>query len=263
MKNLVFVFFVFLIAFGCESEPKGPKTLDWNKTTSEQQVEVGDTIVVEGITDNIVDYRNSDGFTRDNTDEETVEIFIRVPTSYRNSWDEEISIPLFNPEQPDVTENPNVPIGIVICTIYNPSHNKDLQTIYETYPKFVVQETRIDAAGRFFGAPSFYSSSFYGKYIHPLFLYRFRFTGTIRRIGRQKVERVSLHSLDIEVSDVVVISSEQLNELEDWRTDSSLESHTINVKAFRKELESIQKEKERLEEKIKAEEERLLKEQEK
>ena len=261
MKNLVFVFFVFLIAFGCESEPKGPKTLDWNKTTSEQQIEVGDTIVVEGITDNIVDYRNFDGYARDSF-KETGEIFIRVPTSSRNSWDEEISIPLFNPEQPDVTESPNIPIGIVICTIYNPSHNKDLQIIYETYPEFVVQETRIDAAGR-----AFRSSSFYGKHIHPLFLHRFRFTGTIRRIGRQKVERVSLHSLDIEVSDVVVISSEQLNELEDWRTDSSLKSHTINVEEFSKEvkekLESIQKERERLEEKIKAEEEQLLKEQEK
>ena len=258
MKNLVFVFFVFLIAFGCESESEGPKTLDWNKTASEQQVEVGDTIVVEGINDNIVDYENFDGFTRDNTDEETVEIFIRVAQSYRNSWDAEISIPLFNPEQPDVTESPNVPIGIVICTIYNPSHNKDLQTVYETYPEFVVQETRIDAASR-----AFRDSSFYGKHIHPLFLHRFRFTGTIRRIGRQTVERVSLHSLDIEVSDVVVISSEQLNELEDWRTDSSLRSHTINVKAYRKELEekleSIQKEKERLKEKLK----RLLKEQEK
>ena len=262
MKNLVFVFFVFLIAFGCESEPKGPKTLDWNKTASEQQVEVGDTIVVEGITDNIVDYRNFDGSTTDYTDEETVEIFIRVPTSYRNSWDEEISIPLFNPEQPDVTESPNAPIGIVICTIYNPSHNKDLQTIYERYPEFVVQETRIDAAGR-----ALRSSSFYGKHIHPLFLHRFRFTGTIRRIGRQKVESVSLHSLDIEVSDVVVISSEQFNELEYWRTDSSLKSHTINVEEFIKELEerieSSQKKIERLEEQLKAEEERLLKEQEK
>ena len=261
MKNLVFVFFVFLIAFGCESEPKGPKTLDWNKTTSEQQIEVGDTIVVEGITDNIVDYTNSDGWTRDRF-EETGEVYIRVPQSDRISWDEEISIRLFNPEQPDVTENPNIPIGIVICTIYNPLHNKDLQTIYETYPEFVVQETRIDAAGRVLRG-----SSFYGKHIHPLFLHRFRFTGTIRRIGRQKVERVSLHSLDIEVSDVVVISSEQLNELEDWRTDSSLNFHVINVEEFRKEVEekseSIQKEIERLEEKIKAEEERLLKEQEK
>ena len=36
---------------------------------------------------------------------------VHVPTLYRKQWGEEISIPLYNPEQPNVKENPKVPIG--------------------------------------------------------------------------------------------------------------------------------------------------------
>ena len=53
MKNLALVFFVFFVAFGCES---GPKVLNWNKTASEQNLQIGDTLTVEGIAYNLFPY---------------------------------------------------------------------------------------------------------------------------------------------------------------------------------------------------------------
>ena len=47
MKNLALVFMSIIVIIGCES---GPKTLDWNKTASQQKLKVGDAIVLEGIT---------------------------------------------------------------------------------------------------------------------------------------------------------------------------------------------------------------------
>ena len=246
MKNFALIFFVFVVVFGCES---GPKVLNWNKTASEQKIKVGDTVVVEGITTNIVNYTDYKGYGRGFSEEG--EIAVWAAKSLRNEWDEEISIPLFNPEQSDVMENPNVPLGIVICTIYNPSHNKDLQVLYEMYPDFIVQETRMDALDRFFST----DLSNRLEHVHPHFSHRFRFIGTIHSIGRKTIKGVSLPSVDIEVSDIIVISSEQLNKLESWRTDASLRWHRVNVAEFKKEVEEnmkrIEEERERIKGKLK------------
>ena len=224
MKNLASVFFIFVVAFGCDS---GPKVLNWNKTASEQKFKVGDTIVVEGITSNIVNYNDTQGHGSGG-----LFVVVSAAKSLRIKWGVEISIPLFNPEQPDITENPNAPLGIVIGTIYNPSHNKDLQVLYEMYPEFLVQEKRLDAIGRFF-SPNIFDKP---EYVHPHILHRFRFIGTIHSIGRKTIGRVSLSSVDIEVSDITVISSEQLNKWESWRTDPSLKRHFVDVEQFTKEV---------------------------
>ena len=58
MKCLSLTLIAFIVRLGCEPTPKEPavKTLDWNKTASEQELEIGDTIIVEGLAYNIVDY---------------------------------------------------------------------------------------------------------------------------------------------------------------------------------------------------------------
>ena len=251
MKNLSLMFIAVIVILGCESSPK---TLDWNKTASEQKFKVGDTIVVEGITTNIVNYKDTKGSVTEGSTKEA--LFVSPADSYRIQWNEEISIPLFNPEQPDVMGNPNVPLGIVICTIYNPSHNKDLQVLYEMYPNLVVQETRKDALSRFFSPYQFKLER-----VHPHISHRFRFIGTIHSIGRKIIGGVSLSSVDIEVSDITVIGSEQLNKLESWRTDESIQSSWANVEEFKKEVQEDIKRLEEEKKRIAEEMENLLKEQ--
>ena len=61
----------------------------------------------------------------------------------------ELSIPLYNPDRPHVTLNPNVPIGAVVCVIYNPMHIKDLgfdnKELYKLYPSRIPLESESDA----------------------------------------------------------------------------------------------------------------------
>ena len=253
MKNLAFAFIAVLVTLGCES---GPKILDWNKTSKEQKFKVGDTIVVEGLTINIVDYSDTNGVVirRDPSGNPSGPLHVMAATSYKNEWNEKISIPLFNPEQLDIKENPNVPLGVVICTIYNPSHNKDLQVLYRMYPTFIVQETKINAVGRHF-TPHLVNL----KRVYPDILHRFRFIGTIQSIERKTIGNVSLPSIEIDVSGITVIDSEQLKKLESWRMDESMKEHLTSGKEFEKELiESIERNEKRmkwLEKKIEEEKE--------
>ena len=256
MKNLALAFMAVIVTLGCDSDPK---ILDWNKTASEQKFNVGNAIVVEGLTtNNIVSYTNTNGtVTREDPfGDPSGPLHVWAATTYKDEWNEKISIKLFNPEQPNVKENPNAPLGIVICTIYNPSHNEDLRDLYRMYPKFIVQETKIDAVGRHF-TPHLVTL----ERVYPRILHRFRFIGTIQRIGRNTFGNVSLRYVDIDVSDITVISSEQFNKLESWRMDESMQQHLTSGEEFEKELiEDIEKGKKEME-RLKKEIERLENEQ--
>ena len=199
MKYLALAFIALIIMSGCES---GPKTLDWDKTASEQKFEVEDTIIVEGIAKNIVEYEYKkrkvigDG------------VYIRPATLRATEWASQISVPLYNPEQPNVKVNPNVPIGSVICTIYNPNLNNSLLTLFEeTYPHAIKQETREEALRR--SRVEQYVPDYNQKITAPPNIqHRFRITGSIQNIGRKTVRGVSLQCIDITVSELTVISSE-------------------------------------------------------
>ena len=231
MKHLILVFIALIVMFGCESTPKTPtiKTLDWNKTIGEQELEIGDTIIVEGLAYDIVEYfYTSRNIYPKFTDPPS--FAVHVPSAIRKAWVEEISIPVYNPEQPDVTKNPNVPIGSVVCIIFNPKHEEDLMALHDMYPPVIEQETA-EQAYKLAGARARYlreySTEFTGRQKLLHFQHRFRFTGTIRDFSRKTLQSVSLQCIDFVVSDIDVISSELLNELEDWRTEVSLMAPTI------------------------------------
>lgn len=130
MKKLLMLLLLCFCVFGCESEtkapetqnhsqsPKVPKTLDWNKSASEQNLKIGDTISVEGIAYNIFPYeykpRRVSGIGG-------VTYVAHLDRSFY--FPPEHDILLYNPEQPVITKNPNVAIGAVVCTIYNPSYS--------------------------------------------------------------------------------------------------------------------------------------------
>ena len=211
MKYLALAFIALIIMSGCES---GPKTLDWDKTASEQKFEVEDTIIVEGIAKNIVEYEYKK--RKVIGDGELARPYIRPATLRATEWTSQISVPLYNPEQPNVKVNPNVPIGSVICTIYNPNLNNSLLTLFEeTYPHVIKQETREEALRR--SRVEQYVPDYNQKITAPPNIqHRFRITGSIQNIGRKTVRGVSLQCIDITVSELTVISSEKLPGMWIW-----------------------------------------------
>ena len=233
MKCLESVLIVFIVILGCESTPKTPtlKTLNWNKTAIEQKLEIGDTIIVEGLAYNIIEYRLTQRriyphFNKDGPPSYAV----HVPTLYRERWGEEISLPLYNPEQPNVEENPKVPIGSVVCVIFNPKHEENLMTLHEMYPAVVRQETSKEAfrSGSYKAKyESQWSSDYIGVKKRPHFQHRLRFTGSIRGFSRKTLRSVSLPCIDLVVSGIEVISSKTSNELEDWRTEVKIFADTV------------------------------------
>ena len=151
MKYFALVFFVSVVVFGCESEPKAPekqvqlpKVLDWTKSASDQNLQIGDTITVEGFAFNIFPYEYK---PRKVTGIGHVEWVAHL--SRPIAFPAELSIPLYNPDRPHVTLNPNVPIGAVVCVIYNPMHIKDLgfdnKELYKLYPSRIPLESESDA----------------------------------------------------------------------------------------------------------------------
>lgn len=222
MENLASVLIALIVILGCESTPKAPalKTLDWNKTASEQELKIGDTIIVEGLAYDIVEYY----YTNRRIFPSLTDLpyfVVHVPCAMSKTWNEEISIPLYNPEKPDVKENPNVPIGSVVCVIFNPKYEEDLMALPEMYPRLIRQETPKEGFSPA-RARAALRSEFNSDYTGPITLlhiqHRFRFTGSIRGFSRKTLRSVSLPCIDIVVSGIEVISSEPLNELEEWRT---------------------------------------------
>ena len=135
MKYFALTLFVCVVMLSCQSETKtpkeqAPKVLDWNKTSSEQNLQIGDTITVEGIAYNLFDYKYAErSVYLDRVKSDFVVTFPRLVRSYQD----ELSILLYNPDQPDVESNPNVPIGSVVCTVHNVQHNEHLTEGGELY----------------------------------------------------------------------------------------------------------------------------------
>ena len=230
MKNLALVFFVFVVAFGCKSETKAPekqsqsqlpetpqlpKTLDWNKTASEQYLQIGDTLTVEGIAYNIFPYgykpRNVSGIGHVTSVAHLERPFVFPP---------ELSISLYNPDQPDVTKNPNVPIGSVVCTIYNPDHNEYLgydenEELRKMYPHEIRLESK--EAALLYAKMEYRDNKVYEYLIKRLSNYlivehRFQLTGTIQGFERRVLRDVSLRCVDIVVSEIKFMESKKVHE---------------------------------------------------
>ena len=224
MRYLALMVTTIMISLGCESTPKEPKvkTLDWNKTASEQKLEVGDSIIIEGYAHNIVDYYLSERTIYPNLEEGNY--IVHEPRIFKKRWIDKKEIALYNPEQPNVKENPNVPIGSVIFTIFNPNHEENSKDLYDMYPYWVRQETVKEAFNRgkyYVKYETQFKTDYNGKIREVNIRHRFRVTGLIRSFSRKTLQGVSLRCIDIDLSNIEVISSETLSNLEIWRTQQN------------------------------------------
>ena len=127
----VLLAFGLLAMMGCDTTDK----LDWERTANQQGLKIGDMIQVEGLCYDIARYklaRNKDG--RRIEDSETNQlVWHKQDWKDRNS---KINLDVYNPAG-DVNDelNPLAPIGIVICTIYNPSFYESLNKLSDMYPE--------------------------------------------------------------------------------------------------------------------------------
>lgn len=207
MKYFALVFFVFVVALGCES---GTKKLDWSKTARAQKLQIGDSIIVEGIAYNIFDYeytKRSVFPNRDRTD-----MIVRVARQSKKFFGLELFIPVYNPNQPDVETNPDVPIGSVVCTVYNPKLNEEIKKLDEMYPSDVPLESTADAIeqNKRYSGGSPPRDRNLSSYL--IIQHKFLLTGTIQGFERRTLRGVSLACVDIEVSDIKVIESQKVHE---------------------------------------------------
>ena len=180
MKNLfsitTLIAWIFLIACGSEAP-----NLDWNKTAVQQNLKIGDAITVEGVAFSSVGRDPKIGRDSDNK-------LIWV----KKEWESKIHTPVYDPNEPDdVDFNPNAPIGVVICTIYNPSAYEDLSRLDDMYPD---------------KSPDY-----------PELKHRIKFTGAIYSFEREFVESyndkpgIYLACVRIHVTDLDVISSQSVS----------------------------------------------------
>ena len=98
------------------------KQLYWEQTAKEQGLKNGDTITVEGFiysSDICRDYE----YERDSDTDEYM--YIKKP------WDAELHVLMYCR---DYRKKPNSPIGVVVCTIFNPSVYEEMQKIDAMYP---------------------------------------------------------------------------------------------------------------------------------
>lgn len=131
MKLYLTLFFACLvILIGCDTTHK----LNWNKTAKQQGLKIGDLIRVEGVCYDIVVYklaRNEDG--RLIEDYETKQL-----VWHKQNWKDgnsKINISAYNPDEDSDAFNPLDPIGIVRCTVYNPSFYESLNKLADMYPE--------------------------------------------------------------------------------------------------------------------------------
>ena len=228
MKKLALVFFVFVIIFGYELKTKTPekqiqaqlpkvletKTLDWNKTVSEQNLKVGDVLTVEGIAYNIFNYEYKHRRVTGIGHVQSVGLLERpivLPP--------EISISLHSPDTEYVIRNPNVPVGAVVCTIYNPRFNENLayenREFNNLYPREIRLETKESALA--FAKMEYRDNKVYEHVIKRLSNYlivehKFQLTGTIQGFQRRIIRDVSQRCVDIEVSKIKFMESKRVHE---------------------------------------------------
>ena len=157
------------------------KPLDWNKTAKEQGLKTGGTITIEGLIFSGDISREYD-WKSDSDEDESVYINIKKP------WDAELHVPMYNLLYQG---KPNVPIGVVVCTIFNPSAYEAMQEIDAMYPDKTPEPPYISHTIKFEGT------------IHS-------FKREIVETSSEEVPKVSLASVRIHVTDLELISSHPL-----------------------------------------------------
>ena len=134
--TLILIWFVIVACIGCDPV----KELDWDRTARGQGLRIGNQVRAEGVTYGlpIYEYKKSDN-----------------PENlwFKKKWGTELDFRIY-PDNPVNDINPNVPIGTVIGTIYNPMHNETLKELRDTYPdtttifEFPNRKHRFEITGR-------------------------------------------------------------------------------------------------------------------
>ena len=184
--SLIFII-LLVFSFGCNSDSK---TLDWSKTAKQQKLKIGDTISVEGVV--------YDPIGRDIKPGRSSGEFVWV----KQEWKAKTYVSVYNPDEPDDSPfNPNAPIGVVFCTIYNPSAYKGLQRLADMYSD---------------RSPTY-----------PMYEHRLRFVGTINSFERKFVESynenpdVYLNCVRMDVTALDLINSQLIppdsDKYDEWK----------------------------------------------
>ena len=96
------------------------KELDWDRTSRDQHLRIGNRVKVEGVTYGLSLYE----FKKSDNPEN---LWVK------KTWGTELDFWVY-PDNSINDINPNSPIGTVIGTIYNPMHNETLKELRDTYP---------------------------------------------------------------------------------------------------------------------------------
>ena len=185
MKTLTCVGLLVSIAvvLGC-----APPKLNWGKTAKQQHLKTGDIIKVEGLCYDLAKYKvaqtKSGKLIEDYEKNELVWIKQEFPgvASKLKFW-------LFDPKSV-VNEdmNPLAPIGVVICTVFNPSYYENFKELTYLYPyERVNSDPRIE--------------------------HRVEFTGEVQGFGKEELRLANkpvqhLNCIYLNVEDIKVISSQ-------------------------------------------------------
>ena len=116
MKHITLLLLFVVIIAGCDSMKK----LDWTKRADQQGFAIGDTITVDATVWDLVSY-----------------ISEKKTDSYmwtQRAWGSELAVWAFNPDDLSDEFDANAPIGVVVCTIYNPSQDEAMRFLRELYP---------------------------------------------------------------------------------------------------------------------------------
>ena len=130
MKYIPIVIVLMLAFIGCDPV----KELDWDRTAKEQRLRIGNRIKVDGLAFGLPVYELKDMWVQKSRSIELNSMWVK------KNWGIELDLWTYNPDalvdenNPHNPKNPNVPIGAVICTIYNPSYNETLKRLWDIYP---------------------------------------------------------------------------------------------------------------------------------
>ena len=135
-------------------------------------------------------------------------------------------IHLYNPEQPEIAKNPNVPIGSVVCTVYNPSYDNEYlgfegnTELYRMYPGRILLESKDSAT--FWSKMEYRDNKVYDSLVKHLSEYlivehKFQLTGTIQGLERRvlcdgHLNNLSLRCVDIVVSEIKSMENKKVHE---------------------------------------------------
>ena len=117
-----YIVFTLVVLIGCSNQPP---TLDWEKTADAQNFKIGDIIIVEGETFDPI----GNPLKLEWDSDEKTHYWVK------KGWESKTHVSVYKPSENGDDYHPNDPIGVVVCTVYNPSAYDSLKRIDDMYPE--------------------------------------------------------------------------------------------------------------------------------